>query len=188
LSEDRSAEAIGKAIVESFQRRHEAAQAYNKRLDAGEIKPAIYKRIFWTVRGNYDQRFNNWKSKDGRRKASLTLAMNDSVFWWFWIGGILKLVADVAQMTSPLLVKEIIKFAQKSYAAHLRGTEAPPLGIGVGLCFALLALQIFSSWGLHHSFYRGSTTGVVSNNHLISMRRSLTLMIVTSWRAHICHL
>ncbi|PVG03230.1 P-loop containing nucleoside triphosphate hydrolase protein [Serendipita vermifera] len=177
LSEDRSAEVIGKAIAESFQRRHEAAEAYNKRLDAGEIKPAMHKRILWTVRGDYDKRLNNWKAKDGRRKASLTLAMNDAVFWWFWIGGILKLVADVGQMTSPLLVKEIIKFAQKSYAAHLRGTQAPPLGQGVGLAFALFFLQVFSSWGLHHSFYRGSTTGVLLRGGLISaiFNRSLQL-------------
>lgn len=41
----------------------------------------------------------------------------------------MKLFGDVAQMTSPLLVKEIIKFAQRSYVAYMAGTPAPSIGV-----------------------------------------------------------
>lgn len=45
-----------------------------------------------------------WK-KSMRKRASLTLAMNDAVFVWFWSSGVLKVLGDTAQVTSPLLVK-----------------------------------------------------------------------------------
>jgi hypothetical protein len=35
----------------------------------------------------------------------LVLALNDSVKWWFWSAGLLKLVGDTAQVTSPLVMK-----------------------------------------------------------------------------------
>jgi hypothetical protein len=67
-------------------------------------------------------------------------------------------------MTSPLLVKEIIKFAQKSWAAHKAGQPAPSIGTGIGLAIALLAQQLLGSVCLHQSFYRGCTAGVVRSS------------------------
>ena len=49
----------------------------------------------------YQRRMTSWR----RKRASLVFAMNDSVKWWFWTGGLFKLISDVAQITSPLLVK-----------------------------------------------------------------------------------
>ncbi|KIM34225.1 hypothetical protein M408DRAFT_303315 [Serendipita vermifera MAFF 305830] len=177
MPDHRVASVVGKRIVDSFQRRHIAAEAYNKRLELGEISPGWRRKIWWLLRGNSTAREEQWRKKGGKRQASLTLAMNDAVFWWFWIGGFMKLFGDVAQMTSPLLVKEIIKFAQRSYAAYLAGTEAPPIGVGVGLSFALFIQQTVGSWALHHSFYRGSTSGVLLRGGLISaiFDRSLIL-------------
>ena len=31
--------------------------------------------------------------------------MNDSIAWWFWSGGVLKLVSDIATILTPLVVK-----------------------------------------------------------------------------------
>ena len=162
LPGDRSSEQIAKSIIESFETRHKAAESYNARLASGKINPGLHKRIWWTLRGNRQQREEQWRTKDGKKRASLVMSMNHPVLWWFWSSGVLKLIGDIAQLTSPLLVKEIIKFVQRSYAAHLAGTKAPHIGQGIGICFALFFQQTIASWGLHHSFYRGSTTGVVS--------------------------
>jgi hypothetical protein len=112
-----------------LQRRHKAAEEYNSRLELGEISPGLLRQLWWTLHGDAKALEDRWRKKDGRKKASLTLAMNDAIFWWFWVGGAMKLCGDVAQMTSPLLVKEIIKFAQRSYAAYLAGTPAPSIGV-----------------------------------------------------------
>jgi len=52
-----------------------------------------------------EERLRQWVEKDGRKQPSLTLAINDSIKWWFWSGGIMKVVSDTAQGTSPLVVK-----------------------------------------------------------------------------------
>ena len=85
-------------------KRQQAAAAYNERLANGEIKPG-FRGVWWSIRGNRAEREKKWREKDGRQRASLVLAMNDSIKWWFWFGGLLKLIADVAQVTTPLLVK-----------------------------------------------------------------------------------
>ena len=87
--------------------------------------------------------------------------MNAAVFGWFWIGGVLKVVGDVLQITSPLLVKEIIRYAQVSWTAYHSDLPTPSLGRGIGLAFALLIQQGVASLCYHHSFYHCSSTGVV---------------------------
>lgn len=98
----------------------------------------------------------------------------------FWSGGILKVIGDTAQVTSPLLVKAIIKFATESYADHrIPGAAAsvPGIGKGIGLAFGLLALQIVSSLCTHHFFYRSTSAGVLLRGGLITAvyNRSLRL-------------
>lgn len=97
----------------------------------------------------------------GKKKASLTYAMNNSVFGWFWFGGVLKVTGDILQITSPLVVKEIIRYAQGSWTAYQSGQPVPSIGRGIGLAFALLVQQCVGSLCLHHSFYHCTTTGVV---------------------------
>lgn len=160
LTDDRSAQAISARILESFDRRHKAAEEYNERLANGSINPG-FKKIWWKIKGNTDEREKEWRTKTGKKKASLTYAMNSAVFGWFWFGGVLKVMGDVLQITSPLLVKEIIRFAQGSWAAYHSDIPAPSLGRGIGLAFALLIQQGAASLCLHHSFYRCAGTGVV---------------------------
>jgi hypothetical protein len=160
LTDDRSADVISSRILESFDRRHKAAEEHNDRLTNGSISPGL-KKIWWKIKGNADERENEWRRKTGKKKASLTYAMNDAVFGWFWFGGVLKVVGDVLQITSPLLVKEIIRYAQVSWTAYHSGLPTPSLGRGVGLAFALLFQQMVASLCLHHSLYRCMSTGVV---------------------------
>lgn len=104
MSDSRSSQVISQKIIASFQRRHEVAEAYNRRLERGEISPGM-KKYIWKLRGNAAEREKTWRTKDGRRKANLALAMSDATYWFFWSGGLMKLVGDILTITSPLLVK-----------------------------------------------------------------------------------
>ena len=105
LQEHRSSEVTANAILDSFEARRRKADEYNTRLANGEIKPPLRLRLMSALRGDGEERLKQWIEKDGRKQPSLTLAINDSVKWRFWSGGILKVVGDTAQGTSPLIVK-----------------------------------------------------------------------------------
>jgi hypothetical protein len=105
LSQDRGAAYIADKINASFDRRQKVAEEYNQRLANGEVRPGVWRNVVWTMKGNRDERLKKWREVDGRKRASLTWAINDSVKWWFWSGGFLKVVGDIAQVTSPLIVK-----------------------------------------------------------------------------------
>ena len=104
LQDDRSSGVIAEKIVRSFEERQRKAAEYNSRLANGEISPGL-KGIWWSIRGQRQEREKEWREKTGKKKASFTYAVNDSVFWFFWSAGILRLISDVALITSPLLVK-----------------------------------------------------------------------------------
>ncbi|KAI0783557.1 P-loop containing nucleoside triphosphate hydrolase protein [Abortiporus biennis] len=178
LQGSRSAKIIGDKINASFEARVTEAENYNTKLLNGEISPG-WRRIWWTIRGNRTERETRWREKDGRRKASLVFAINDSVKYWFWSAFVLKLVGDVTQILTPLVVKAIISFATQSYNAHRSGQtdQTPPIGRGVGLAIGLFAMQVMSSLCQHHFFYRSTTTGALVRGGLIAViyERSLRL-------------
>ncbi|KIO14748.1 hypothetical protein M404DRAFT_17610 [Pisolithus tinctorius Marx 270] len=182
LQDHRASVRISTLILESFQRRRKEAQEYNARLESGEVKPGL-RAIWWAIRGNRDEREKLWRERDGKRKASLILAMNDSIKWFFWSGGVLKVIADTAQVTSPLVVKSIITFATNSYTSHLAGQRPPSIGLGVGLSFVLLAMQLISSWCMNHFFYRSMASGVLLRGGLITAIYSRSLNLTSRSRA-----
>ena len=75
LDETRSAEYFSKRIDDSYARRVEAAEDYNKRLAGGEISPSIAQRIKWTVKGDRVHQEEEWRTHTGKRKASLLWAL-----------------------------------------------------------------------------------------------------------------
>ena len=105
LQEHRSSEIIANAILDSFEARRRKADEYNTRLANGEIKPPLRLRLMSRLRGDGDERLKRWMDKDGRKQPSLMMAINDSVKWWFWSAGILKVAGDTAQVTNPLILK-----------------------------------------------------------------------------------
>lgn len=105
LQEHRSSEVIADVILQSFEARRKKAEEYNVRLANGEIKPPLKLRVLSLLRGDREERLKHWREKHGKKHASLAWAMNDSIKRWFWIGGLLKVIGDTAQVTSPLLVK-----------------------------------------------------------------------------------
>ncbi len=105
LQEHRSSEVIANAILDSFEARRRKVDKYNTRLANGEIKPPLRLRLMSALWKDGEERLRQWVEKDGRKQPSLTLAINDSIKWWFWSGGIMKVVSDTAQGTSPLVVR-----------------------------------------------------------------------------------
>jgi hypothetical protein len=93
LPDDRAAAYIADKIVASFEARRRKAHSYNARLASGDVK-AGWRALWWTLTGNRTEREKRWREIDGRQKASLVFAMNDSVKWWFWSGGLLKVVSQ----------------------------------------------------------------------------------------------
>ncbi|CAE6453958.1 unnamed protein product, partial [Rhizoctonia solani] len=167
LQDSRSAEVMSGRILDNFARRKADADAYNERLKNGQVGPGL-RGVWWSMRGQRAKREQQWREKDGLKKPSLMLAMNDSVKWWFWTGGLCVLISGVAQICSPLLVKAIIRFGQESYAKHRAGIPAPPIGKGVGLAIGLFLLQLVSAMAIQHGFYRSASTGVLLRTGLIS--------------------
>lgn len=108
LSDNRGASYIGERISASFEKRTLEAEEYNTRLAKGDISPG-WRTLWWALRGNRAEREKQWRHKDGKKYPSLVWAINDSVKWWFWSAGILKVIGDTAQVTSPLIVKVRIK-------------------------------------------------------------------------------
>lgn len=185
LQDSRASALIAQRINDSYDSRAVKAATYNAKLAAGEIKPSIRQRVWWTVRGNYDEREKKWREKDGRQRASLLYAMNDSVFWFFWSGAILKVMGDTAQITSPLVVKAIINFATSSYTAHRTGEPLPGAGKGYGLAVTLLLMQVITSICTHHFFYRSMATGVLLRGGLITAIYSRSLRLTPPSRARL---
>ncbi|KAG6850713.1 hypothetical protein H0H93_009871 [Arthromyces matolae] len=177
LQDTRGAARIAEKINISFERRIKAAEEYNARLENGEIRPGLWKTIIWTFSGSRQDKEKKWREVDGKKRASLIWAINDSIAWWFWTGGLLKVIGDTAQVTSPLLVKALINFATESFVAHKTGAKAPSIGVGIGYAFGLLALQVIGSLCTHHFFYRAMSTGVLIRGGLITAiyERSLKL-------------
>lgn len=89
LQDHRSSARIGKLIVESFERRRKFANEYNARLASGDVKPG-WRSLIWTIRGNRVEREREWRASWGRKSPSLILALNDSIRWWFWSAGLLR--------------------------------------------------------------------------------------------------
>lgn len=98
LGDERASAYIAEKITTSFDKRHNDATEYNIRLANGEIKPG-WRVVWWTLHGKRAEREKKWREVDGKRKASLVWAMNDSIKWWFWTGGLLKVIGDTAQIT-----------------------------------------------------------------------------------------
>ena len=105
LQPERGAAYIADRIDASFRHRQKAAEDYNARLARGDVHPGPLNIILWMLTGNREEKEKRWRELGGRKHASLTWALNDSVKWWFWSGGVLKVIGDTAQVTSPLLVK-----------------------------------------------------------------------------------
>ena len=154
MDEPRQAVYLADKFQKAYDRRRRAAQEYNKRLDAGEIRPSLSRRALWAcTRGSTDEKREVWLRKK-RRKAKIVWCLTETVGLFFWGGGISKVVGDMAQLCSPLVSKDLIRFAQARYSAQASGQPLPGIGRGIGDAFGLTLLIMMGSIFQHFFFYR----------------------------------
>ncbi|SCZ99314.1 BZ3500_MvSof-1268-A1-R1_Chr7-2g09480 [Microbotryum saponariae] len=161
-------------LMEHFERRRKEVEAWNQSLDDGSFKPSILRRGWWKMRASI-----GLGAADGRRKPGLALALSDTFKYQFWSAGVIKVVADTAQVTSPLVTKALIQFSTKAYnhAKGVPGYEPQSVGYGVALAIIVWLMQVIASLGSHQFFARSASTGVLARSTLIASiyRRSTTL-------------
>lgn len=136
LDKARSSETLSKRFDESWTRRKHEADTWNYNLEKGIVGPGRVRRYFWATRSifagsNYSNKFNDmekqWRQVDGKKNASIALALNDTVGFFFWTGGIFKVrygappyfhffhtspeqvFGDTSQLMGPLLIKAHIE-------------------------------------------------------------------------------
>ncbi|KAG8995314.1 hypothetical protein FRB94_009286 [Tulasnella sp. JGI-2019a] len=178
LDASREAGLMSKKLDESWKRRCERAKDWNAKLDSGEMRAPVMKRMKWTLRSlgrqdRYEVYERRWREVDGRREPSLVWALNEVLGRSFWAGGFFKVIGDTAQLMGPLLSKEIITFAQK----RAKGESHTHIGKGVGLAIGLFLMTMVASVCQHQFFWRSMQTGVLTRATLISSiyKRGLTL-------------
>lgn len=105
--------------------------------------------------------------------------LSDTFRWTFWSAGIIKVIGDVAQVTSPLVTKALINFGTQAYYAHrdVPGYTSPNVGNGVGLAIGLWLMQLVTAFCIHQFFVRSAGTGVLARAALITSiyRKSMVL-------------
>ncbi|KAK2612253.1 hypothetical protein QQS21_001679 [Conoideocrella luteorostrata] len=131
----------------------------------------------WAVRYKQNKerpppgRWLSWRHFGTRRTtdtAVLTLSLNDVCFRLFWSGGLLKMLGDLTQIVSPLLIRFLINsLNDPTQQAYRSG-----FGLAVGL-FAVLAFSVVTNV---HGFYRSATTGILLRAALMHViyRRATT--------------
>ncbi|BGP17639.1 hypothetical protein JCM10213_001291 [Rhodosporidiobolus nylandii] len=155
-----------------FERRRRDVEEWNATLEKGEYVPSAWEKAKWKVWARL-----GWGSEDGRRTVGMALALSDTFFWDFWGAGIYKVVGDLAQTTSPLVTRQIIKFVQQAYTAHRAGEPVPPIGRGVGMAIGLFLMQLFYSVAQNNTFSRSGQVGILARAALIAAayRKALKL-------------
>ncbi|XP_006459320.1 hypothetical protein AGABI2DRAFT_66472, partial [Agaricus bisporus var. bisporus H97] len=183
LQDSRSAAQIAEKINVSYDKRVNEVKDYNERLAAGKISPG-WRSVLWMLKGKRKELEHEWRTNTGKKRPSLVFAINDSVKWWFWSAGVLKVISDTAQITTPLVVKAIVDFGIESYAGRHSGTNStPPIGKGIGLVFCLFIMQTCASICTHHFFYRAASTGILVRGGLITAIYTRSLRLTTRARS-----
>ncbi|PPQ77123.1 hypothetical protein CVT25_010817 [Psilocybe cyanescens] len=173
LDKARSSETLSKRFDESWTRRKHEADTWNYNLEKGIVGPGRVRRYFWATRSifagsNYSNKFNDmekqWRQVDGKKNASIALALNDTVGFFFWTGGIFKVFGDTSQLMGPLLIKAHI---EKRESAKEHNLPEPNVGVGIAMAIGLFLLTVCSSIGQHQFFWRSMVTGVLARAALI---------------------
>ncbi|KAG2140137.1 ABC protein [Suillus clintonianus] len=184
MDTSQESDVLAAKLEAAWQRRVRAAADWNARLESGELRPSLFKRTGWALRAisRNDQKQgatwserraafqNHWRESEGRKEASLTWALNDVFRGMFWIGGAFKawVFGDTAQLMGPIVLRQIIVFAEERSAAIIAGEPAPNVGRGIAMALGLFALTVTASICTHQFFWRSMTTGVLARAALIT--------------------
>ncbi|OAX34172.1 hypothetical protein K503DRAFT_699205, partial [Rhizopogon vinicolor AM-OR11-026] len=180
MDPSRESGVLAAKLEAAWQRRVQEAADWNARLESGEISPSLLKRTSWAFRAIFrkgekqpstwsERRAacqKRWRESEGRKKASLTWALNDVLFYSFWIGGVFKVLGDTSQLMGPVVLRQIITFAEERTAARNAGEPVPNVGRGIAMALGLWALTVTASICNHQFFWRSMAAGVLARTAL----------------------
>ncbi|KAJ9102573.1 hypothetical protein QFC21_002974 [Naganishia friedmannii] len=142
MDKSREAGLLGSKFAAAYRKREVSAKEYNARLidPMKPLRPSRYRRFKWrlglavhprrhkssdlpTIKASIDSGTSTsgrnlqameeeWRNGSGKRKASITMALNDTMSG-FWAGGLYKVLGDTAQLMAPLLTKALINFSKE---------------------------------------------------------------------------
>ncbi|KAI6025624.1 P-loop containing nucleoside triphosphate hydrolase protein [Pisolithus orientalis] len=164
LDPSREAGPLSERLEAAWFKRVQAAADWNVRLESGEIRPSVLRRLVWAIIA-IPSRMDR---VDGKKAASLVWALNDVFEWSFWLGGVFKVLADTAQSMCPLVLKAIILFAEERSAARAAGAPLPNAGRGISMALGVWLLTIVTRVCSHQFFWRSMSTGVLARAALIA--------------------
>ncbi|KLO19493.1 multidrug resistance-associated ABC transporter [Schizopora paradoxa] len=138
-----------------------------------------------------------YEGKRGRKNrrtkkydSSLLQAIHSAFFWRWWGAGLMLLLADTLKTTTPLVTRLLLTWLTESFNFHqfsTSGSQLPNtdetvtkprgLGYGIGLGFALFAMQEVSSLLTNHFMMTTMTNGLCVRTGVIGaiFRKSLRL-------------
>lgn len=169
MDSTREAGLMSTKLEEAWKRRCEKAQAWNERLDNGEVQASLVTRAVWRIKSvgrktKYQDYVKHWREVDGRKEASLAWAINDVLGRSFWAGGaarsstclqgltlcsplgVFKVLGDTCQLMGPLVSKALITFSQERAA---NPDHPPSIGRGIAMAIGLFLLTISASIFTH---------------------------------------
>ncbi|GAA6008882.1 hypothetical protein JCM11491_003817 [Sporobolomyces phaffii] len=159
LDHDFEAGHLSDLLLSNFEKRRATVEQWNRAIDDGTYRPGPVRKLWWKVR-----------KTDGKRKVGLALALSDTFFYRFWLAGLLKIISDGLNVTSPLVTRALITYGTSVYLSHrdVPGYTAEPIGRGIGLAFGLWGMQVVASVCLHHFFANSAGVGVLARSALIA--------------------
>jgi ABC-type multidrug transport system fused ATPase/permease subunit len=107
---------------------------------------------------NFDKRKSKFREKNNGstdyNKWVVIFALNDTFKGRFWgVGAISKVLMDLSQMLSPLLVRALVKYIQE------KSTHDPGVGHAIGYAIGISAMLMFTSLSLSTFFHSTMITG-----------------------------
>ncbi|KAF5327366.1 hypothetical protein D9619_004466 [Psilocybe cf. subviscida] len=176
LDDGRAASVLSAKFDEAWTARQAQAEFYNADLARGIIKPSFLRRMLWCIlsllagTAHSEKRKyleHRWRHEEAPKQPSIALALNDCLGFFFWTGGMFKVLGDTSQLMGPILIKAIINFAKKRERAKAMHEPEPNVGIGIVMALGLFCVTMISSIGQHQFFWRSMFTGILARAALI---------------------
>lgn len=168
MDEGRSARILAGQLTASYERRTVEAKEYNERLLDPSTPLPRSRRILYSMLPHRERREHDYRTKWGKKRASLKWALNDTFGRYFWWGAFFKLFSDTATACTPLVIRAVIAWSTEWQIARQTGAPEPSQGRAAGMVVGLLLMLITASVGLHHFFVRSTGTGVYLRAAIIS--------------------
>lgn len=105
------------------------------------------------------------------------MALYDSFFFEFWLGGFCAFISNMLQVLAPFTLRYLIRFASEAYYAHVQHQAPPHIRDGIGLAIGITAMKVIGSLCISHFLYRGMMLGGQSRGVLIGMIYEKSMII-----------